>query len=116
MRLNRLDEVEDELEGAEIALAGDARTRIVEGFARLLEDDLERAVEQFEAAEKAADADELADARMMLGRVRLVLGRIDPARVALEALVEEAEGERLSAARYELARCGVAELDDDTVR
>lgn len=116
MRLNRRDEVDAEVEGAEIALPGDARIRIVEGFARLLEDDLERAEELFAAAEKAADADELADARVMLGRTRLALGRTDKARSTLEALVEEVDGPRLAQARYELARCRVAELDDDAVR
>lgn len=116
IKLDRLDELGAELEGAEIALPGDARTRLVEGFARLLEDDLEAAVGQFEAAEKGADGDERMDARLMFGRCRLAQGRILDARRAFEGLVEEVQGNRLATVRYELARCRVAEMQDVAVR
>ena len=116
IRLNRLDELAAELEGAEIALPGDARTHIVEGFARLIEDDLEAATGRFEAAEKGADGEEQLDAKLMLGRCLLARGRTPDARRTLEALAEEAQGERLATVRYELARCRVVEMQDVPVR
>ncbi len=116
IKLDRLDELGAELEGAEIALPGDCRTRLVEGFARLLEDDLEAAAGQFEAAEKGADGDERVDAKLMFGRCRLAQGQIPAARKAFEAIAEEVHGDRLATVRYELARCRVAEMQDDAVR
>jgi len=116
MRLDRLDELEGELEAAEIALPGDARTRLVEGFARLIDDDVEAALRQFEEAEKGADGDERLDAKLMCGRCLAALGRVEDAGLAYEGLVEETQGERLAAVRYELARCRVAEIRDETVR
>lgn len=116
MKLDRLDELDAELEGAEIALPGDARTLLVQGFAALLEDDLEAATERFEAAEKAADGAEQLDAKLMLGRCLLAGGRTLEARRAFEALAEETQGERLAPLRYELALCRVSEMQDDPVR
>lgn len=116
IKLGRLGELEGELEGAEVALPGDARTRLVEGFARLLGDDLEAAAGLFEAAEKGADGDERLDARLMFGRCQLALGRTGAARQAFEGIAAEAQAERLATVRYELARCRVAEMRNEPVR
>ena len=116
IRLDRREELYGELEAAEIALPGDARTRLMDGFAELLRDRVDDAVQRFEAAEKGADGDERLDAQLMVGRCLVAQGKTQRARTILEDLLDETEGERVAEVRYQLALCSVAEMQDGSVR
>ena len=115
MRLDRRDELDGELEAAEIALPGDARTRLVDGYAELLRDRVDGATQRFEEAEKRADGRERLDARLMFGRCLLAQGHAQRAQGALEALIEETSGERVAEVWYQLALCRVVEMRDGSV-
>jgi hypothetical protein len=108
LRLERFDEMDEELEAAEIARRGDVRNALVTGMAALLQDRVDDALARFEQVILGgADADRL-DGLALAGRCLLMTGRLDDARKRFRAVVEDGDGLQRAEARYQLARCEVA--------
>jgi len=108
LRLERFDEMDEELEAAEIARKGDMRTALVTGITALLGDRLDDALVRFEAVILGGDEADRLDALTLAGRCLIASGRVDEAVKRFRAVVEAGAGLQRAEARYQLARCEVA--------
>jgi len=116
LRLGRQDELHAEIEQAEIAMPNDARTHMVDGFARMLAGDLGGARERFESVAHRGEEDERLDGLLLAGRCLISAGQCGDAADLLERVVQEADGWHRAEARYHLARCVVARMSDEAAR
>lgn len=113
LRLGRQEELRVEIEEAEVALANDPRTHLVDGFGQLLAGDLAGAQERFEWVARRGDGEQRLDGMLLAGRCLIAAGHPGDAAALLERASQEGEGYQRAEACYQLARCVVARLADE---
>ena len=124
VRHRRLEMLEPELSEAERARPGDPLTAMVAGYVRMVEGRFDAAVAHFEAATETLDTweetgDDLDPARIRLdaligwARSLVTMERYAEARERFAEVVRLGEGDRRAEARYQIARCLLAEARGD---